>query len=57
MESQPKQDGRNMVMVLGPSKKKTAVRQEKKRDAERAHEEQEASDASSPAPTPETTDA
>ncbi len=42
VESQPKQDGRNMVMVLGPSKKKTAVRQEKiqeknqekKRDAE-----------------------
>jgi translation initiation factor IF-3 len=36
VESQPKQDGRNMVMVLGPTKKKTAVRQEKRRDAERA---------------------
>ena len=64
VESQPKQDGRNMVMVLGPSKKKTAVRQEKKRDAERAHEEHdgpegqdapEEHDASAAAP--ETTDA
>ena len=36
VESAPKQDGRNMVMVLGPAKKKTAVRQEKRRDAERA---------------------
>lgn len=35
VESSPKQDGRNMVMVLGPAKKKTAVRNEKKRDAER----------------------
>ena len=30
VESSPKQDGRNMVMVLGPSKKKTAVRNEKR---------------------------
>ncbi|CAN5484825.1 hypothetical protein BH23ACT6_BH23ACT6_21430 [soil metagenome] len=36
VESAPKQDGRNMVMVLGPVKKKTAVRNEKKRDAARA---------------------
>ncbi|HSK34875.1 MAG TPA: translation initiation factor IF-3 [Propionicimonas sp.] len=36
VESSPKQDGRNMVMVLGPSKKKTVVRSEKRRDAERA---------------------
>src|SRR5690606_21314337 len=37
VERAPRQDGRNMVMVLGPAKKKTAVRQEqKKRDAERA---------------------
>lgn len=37
VESAPRQDGRNMVMVIGPAKKKTAVRQEqKKRDAERA---------------------
>ena len=30
VESAPKQDGRNMVMVLGPAKKKTAVRNEKR---------------------------
>ncbi|WP_109473596.1 translation initiation factor IF-3 [Ornithinimicrobium cavernae] len=30
VESSPKQDGRNMVMVLGPAKKKTAVRNEKR---------------------------
>ncbi|WP_244903745.1 translation initiation factor IF-3 [Ornithinimicrobium cerasi] len=36
VESAPRQDGRNMVMVIGPSKKKTAVRLEKRRDAERA---------------------
>ncbi|WP_051145455.1 translation initiation factor IF-3 [Ornithinimicrobium pekingense] len=36
VESAPRQDGRNMVMVIGPAKKKTVVRQEKKRDAERA---------------------
>nr|WP_188430271.1 translation initiation factor IF-3 [Ornithinimicrobium tianjinense] len=36
VESAPRQDGRNMVMVIGPAKKKTAVRQEKRRDAERA---------------------
>ena len=36
VESSPRQDGRNMVMVIGPAKKKTVVRQEKKRDAERA---------------------
>ncbi len=38
VESAPKQDGRNMVMVLGPAKKKTAVRNEKKREAERSSE-------------------
>ncbi len=42
VESAPKQDGRNMVMVLGPAKKKTAVRNEKKREAQRS---------SGPAPT------
>ncbi|CAN5836085.1 translation initiation factor IF-3 [soil metagenome] len=36
VESSPKQDGRNMVMVLGPAKKKTAVRNEKRADKERA---------------------
>ncbi|WP_437440874.1 translation initiation factor IF-3 [Serinicoccus kebangsaanensis] len=36
VESAPKQDGRNMVMVLGPTAKKAQVRQAKRRDAERA---------------------
>ncbi len=44
VESSPKQDGRNMVMVLGPAKKKTAVRNEKRAEkaasaaAEESHE-------------------
>ncbi|MGB3686964.1 MAG: translation initiation factor IF-3 [Ornithinimicrobium sp.] len=42
VESAPKQDGRNMVMVLGPAKKKTAVRNEKKRDAGRAESDSKA---------------
>ena len=52
VESAPKQDGRNMVMVLGPAKKKTAVRNEKKRDAERsttASQSDAASDEGPPA--------
>jgi translation initiation factor IF-3 len=40
VESSPKQDGRNMVMVLGPAKKKTAVRNEKR--AEKAASSQSA---------------
>ncbi|MFK5634961.1 MULTISPECIES: translation initiation factor IF-3 [unclassified Ornithinimicrobium] len=39
VESTPRQDGRNMVMVIGPAKKKTVVRLEKRRDAERAASE------------------
>ncbi len=31
VESQPKQDGRNMVMVLGPTKKKSEARADKRR--------------------------
>jgi translation initiation factor IF-3 len=64
VESSPKQDGRNMVMVLGPTKKKTAVRQEKKRDVERAEAQASepqtdapTTEAAAPAPTSETTDA
>jgi translation initiation factor IF-3 len=45
VESAPRQDGRNMVMVIGPAKKKTAVRQEKKRDAELAASENGTTDA------------
>ena len=39
VESAPKQDGRNMVMVLSPTRKKAVVRQDKRRDAERAAQE------------------
>jgi translation initiation factor IF-3 len=52
VESAPRQDGRNMVMVIGPAKKKTAVRQEKKRDAERARAADD--DATVSDPTEET---
>jgi len=41
VESAPKQDGRNMVMVLGPAKKKTAVRNEKRAE-KAAHAKQDA---------------
>ena len=46
MESAPKQDGRNMIMVLGPHKKKAEAKVEMKaakesRAAERAAEEAE----------------
>ncbi len=34
VESTPKQDGRNMVMVIGPSRKKTALRDAKRRESQ-----------------------
>ncbi|QDO88952.1 translation initiation factor IF-3 [Ornithinimicrobium ciconiae] len=46
VESSPKQDGRNMVMVLGPAKKKTAVRNEKR--AEKAAHDAEAQQDQTP---------
>jgi len=36
VESAPKQDGRNMVMVLGPTKKKAEARAEGRRRREQA---------------------
>jgi len=39
VESSPKQDGRNMIMVLGPMKKKTEVRTERAADKARRDEE------------------
>ena len=49
VESSPKQDGRNMVMVLGPAKKKTAVRNEKRAEkAAAAH----ADDSTDPGESP-----
>ncbi|HEX5018843.1 MAG TPA: translation initiation factor IF-3 [Actinomycetes bacterium] len=61
VESSPKQDGRNMVMVLAPVRKKADVmaeqraeRQSRKRDAERAAQAPDATDA---ADARDTTDA
>ena len=55
VESSPKQDGRNMVMVLGPAKKKAAVRNEKRAEkAAAAHADENNSD-SAPAQATEST--
>ena len=56
VESAPKQDGRNMIMVLGPTKKKTEVRTERAADKARRDEPAPA-EAESPAETAESTDA
>jgi translation initiation factor IF-3 len=42
VESQPKQDGRNMVMVLGPTKKKAEARAEARAEKARVAAEREA---------------
>jgi len=39
IESMPKQDGRNMIMVLGPTKKKAEQRNEQRRAAAQAHDD------------------
>ena len=49
VESAPKQDGRNMIMVLGPTKKKADARAEKAADRARRA-------GSAPADTPEATE-
>ncbi|GIG23122.1 hypothetical protein Cch01nite_38460 [Cellulomonas chitinilytica] len=55
VESAPKQDGRNMIMVLGPVKKKADQKQEQRRqaqaDAARAANAAAAAAASAPAPS------
>jgi translation initiation factor IF-3 len=50
VESAPKQDGRNMIMVLGPTKKKAEARAEKAADkaAERARTDAPDADGSAP---------
>ncbi|MGY4646172.1 translation initiation factor IF-3 [Cellulomonas sp. URHB0016] len=54
VESAPKQDGRNMIMVLGPVKKKADQKQEQRRqaqaDAARAANAAAAASASAPVP-------
>jgi len=57
VESAPKQDGRNMIMVLGPTKKKTEVRTERAADKARRDEPAAADPASTgTSETPATTD-
>jgi translation initiation factor IF-3 len=51
VESAPKQDGRNMIMVLGPTKKKAEARAEKAADRARRADEP-AAEATEPAETP-----
>ncbi|WP_307859584.1 translation initiation factor IF-3 [Cellulomonas sp. zg-ZUI22] len=46
IESMPKQDGRNMIMVLGPTKKKAEQRNEQRRAAAQANPEDGESTAS-----------
>jgi translation initiation factor IF-3 len=50
VESAPKQDGRNMIMVLGPTKKKADARAEKAADRARRDEPAAARPADPPAP-------
>nr|WP_268958197.1 translation initiation factor IF-3 [Occultella glacieicola] len=45
VESTPRQDGRNMTMVLGPNKKKTETRNEQRRRAQQAAAKAEPADA------------
>jgi translation initiation factor IF-3 len=51
IESNPKQDGRNMIMVIGPHKKKAEAKaeQQKKRSDERAAHEAEVAQAAAEA--------
>ena len=52
VESAPKQDGRNMIMVLGPHRKKTEARAERAAGRARERAEQEAAErATAPAST------
>jgi translation initiation factor IF-3 len=54
VESAPKQDGRNMIMVLGPTRKKSEVRAE--REAERRrHDADQAGDRTASTTTSATT--
>jgi len=52
VESQPKQDGRNMTMVLGPTKKKAEARAEVKAEKARVAAEREADRAAERAERP-----
>jgi translation initiation factor IF-3 len=49
VESAPKQDGRNMIMVLGPTKKKSEVRAEREAERRRHDADQDAARAAATA--------
>ncbi len=64
VESTPKQDGRNMIMVIGPTRKKAEAKAEERRRREQAHAQRsshteasapvaEAAEAPTPAAAPE----
>lgn len=55
VESQPKQDGRNMVMVIAPVKKKAEQRNEARRAAQAAKAREDAATAAPAVPAPATT--
>jgi len=57
VESAPKQDGRNMIMVLGPTKKKADARAEKAADRARRAETAPGSETEADAAQAETTEA
>ncbi len=50
IESMPRQDGRNMIMVLGPTKKKADVKNEQRRRAREAEARQAARRTARPTP-------
>ncbi|ADG74522.1 translation initiation factor IF-3 [Cellulomonas flavigena DSM 20109] len=52
IESMPKQDGRNMIMVLGPTKKKAEQRNEQRRAAAQAEDHADAQPDTAPEPVP-----
>jgi translation initiation factor IF-3 len=52
VEAQPKQDGRNMVMVIGPTKKAAEQRAEASRSAPRSEAAPSSEPARSPEPAP-----
>ncbi|WP_205825815.1 MULTISPECIES: translation initiation factor IF-3 [Microbispora] len=53
VESQPKQDGRNMIMVIGPHKKKAEAKAEKAAAKARGTDQQEAEPAEEQAAQPQ----
>lgn len=53
VESSPKQDGRNMIMVLGPHKKKSEAKAEAKSESKR-RPSRESDESQDGVPTPET---